>query len=412
MPTLNLGRVRPVYSGAWAGATTYSFLTVVENNGASYIAVQAVPADTPPPNATYWELISSKGDTGPAGSDGAQGPMGPQGPTGPASAWGTIPGTLSDQTDLQTALNGKAPLAHTHAGSIITQVGHGLSLLDCVTSTAGVWAKAIANDVTTTAAGIVVDVIDADTFEIAQGGRVNAVAHGLTVDEYYFLSDTTAGALSATEPGISQPIIYVESADYVWVLPYRPSLQYDTAQHELVWKDLKSSLSLSRDTGPTAPDWLQVGSSGIYHYHFDAAINETLQTDFHFDHDYALGTDTFPHIHWLPTTAAAGTVRWLLEIWYSKGHGQEAFGLAGAADATVVIEQAAQGSAYDHMIAEGIASAITSRIEPDGGIMMKITRDAAHANDTYPDDAIAFQADIHYQADRVGTINKAPNFYA
>lgn len=31
-------------------------------------------------------------------------------------AWGTIGGTLSNQTDLQTALDGKANASHTHGG--------------------------------------------------------------------------------------------------------------------------------------------------------------------------------------------------------------------------------------------------------------------------------------------------------
>jgi hypothetical protein len=38
-------------------------------------------------------------------------------------AWGAITGTLSNQTDLQTALNGKANATHTHAPSDLTQAG-------------------------------------------------------------------------------------------------------------------------------------------------------------------------------------------------------------------------------------------------------------------------------------------------
>lgn len=66
------------------------------------------------------------GSTGPAGADGApgsqgiqgvQGPAGPEGPPGSSGvAWGAITGTLSTQTDLQTALSGKAATSHTHAG--------------------------------------------------------------------------------------------------------------------------------------------------------------------------------------------------------------------------------------------------------------------------------------------------------
>jgi hypothetical protein len=55
-------------------------------------------------------LSGSVGVPGPQGSQGQQGIQGPQGepgPPGPGSTWGTITGTLSAQTDLQTALNGK-----------------------------------------------------------------------------------------------------------------------------------------------------------------------------------------------------------------------------------------------------------------------------------------------------------------
>src|SRR5512137_1257766 len=59
-------------------------------------------------------LDGSVGVPGPAGSPGATGPQGPEGPPGPpgeGGAWGSIVGTLSNQTDLQSALNLKAPLA-------------------------------------------------------------------------------------------------------------------------------------------------------------------------------------------------------------------------------------------------------------------------------------------------------------
>ena len=42
--------------------------------------------------------------------------------TGGALAWGSITGTLSHQTDLQTALNGKAATTHTHAIAQVTNL--------------------------------------------------------------------------------------------------------------------------------------------------------------------------------------------------------------------------------------------------------------------------------------------------
>jgi len=43
-------------------------------------------------------------------------------PTGGTPAWGTITGTLSAQTDLDTALAGKSDISHTHAYSSLTSI--------------------------------------------------------------------------------------------------------------------------------------------------------------------------------------------------------------------------------------------------------------------------------------------------
>lgn len=61
-----------------------------------------------------------QGSIGPTGPAGPTGPEGPQGPAGAGGGWGTITGTLSSQTDLQTALNGKANTTHTHIISDVT----------------------------------------------------------------------------------------------------------------------------------------------------------------------------------------------------------------------------------------------------------------------------------------------------
>ena len=52
-------------------------------------------------------LSGSVGVPGPQGPVGPAGPQGPQGVPGVGGAWGSITGTLSTQTDLQTALDGK-----------------------------------------------------------------------------------------------------------------------------------------------------------------------------------------------------------------------------------------------------------------------------------------------------------------
>lgn len=52
---------------------------------------------------------------------------------------------------------------------------------------------------------------------------------------------------------------------------------------------------------------------------------------------------------------------------------------------------------------------LSSEIEPDSVIKMRIFRDGV--NDTHGSNIHGMFSDLHYQIARVGTINKAPNFY-
>lgn len=64
--------------GAWSGATAYTVGDIVTLSGSSYICV-ANSTNNTPPNATYWALLSSKGDKGDKGDTGSQGIQGIQG---------------------------------------------------------------------------------------------------------------------------------------------------------------------------------------------------------------------------------------------------------------------------------------------------------------------------------------------
>ena len=105
----------------------------------------------------------------------------------------------------------------------VTQSSHGFSAKDCIRHNGSSWVKAQANAATTLALGVVTAVADSNTFTVAQSGRFTISSHGLTVGQWYYLDASTAGALTATEPAISQPLVYVESASVVFVFPYRPT---------------------------------------------------------------------------------------------------------------------------------------------------------------------------------------------
>lgn len=55
-----------IWRGPWSNATTYAVNDAVSLGGSSYICKQAHTNQTPP-NATYWDLLAVRGDTGPAG---------------------------------------------------------------------------------------------------------------------------------------------------------------------------------------------------------------------------------------------------------------------------------------------------------------------------------------------------------
>lgn len=68
MATVNLGRIKFVWQGAYSGATAYVADDVVSYNGSSYICILASTGNLPT-NATYWSQMSSAGTNGTNGTD-------------------------------------------------------------------------------------------------------------------------------------------------------------------------------------------------------------------------------------------------------------------------------------------------------------------------------------------------------
>lgn len=173
----------------------------------------------------------------------------------------------------------------------------------------------------------------------------------------------------------------------------------------LGWKDLTSEL-VARGGGAAAPA-LALFRGNIYAYQFAANSNAQLYSTFHVPHDYAPGTSVFFHMHWADASAVpSGVVRWGFEYTYAHGHGRGAF----PAPTTLYVEQSATAQ-YQHMVAEIPDGVLGGVIEVDGIILVRIFRDTASPNDTSSAGVFAFTCDLHYQADRFATLNRAPNFY-
>ena len=62
MATVNLGRIKPVFRGAYSGATAYVVDDIVTSGGSSYICIQAHGAGTQAVTVTaYWSVLASTG---------------------------------------------------------------------------------------------------------------------------------------------------------------------------------------------------------------------------------------------------------------------------------------------------------------------------------------------------------------
>jgi hypothetical protein len=108
----------------------------------------------------------------------------------------------------------------------VNQTAHGFAVLNGIYHNGTTWVKALADADTTLSTHIVTEVIDADNFVAANFGKYTVPAHGKTVGEHYFLSQLTAGDSTISEPvspDFSCPLFYVQDANTIHALCYRPS---------------------------------------------------------------------------------------------------------------------------------------------------------------------------------------------
>lgn len=183
----------------------------------------------------------------------------------------------------------------------------------------------------------------------------------------------------------------------------------DFALSDTGWEDITADLSAGKAVGANAPTWATF-RNGIEAYSFSAGTMNEVWITFHVKHDYAPGTNIYPHIHWAPSTTSTGVVRWGLEYSWAKGHDQEAF----PASTTIYLEHTiSEDKQYQHIITEVTdAQAFGSDdIETDGLLLVRIFRDAADSADTFPDVVFGLTADIHFEVSQIATPNKAAPFF-
>ena len=235
-----------------------------------------------------------------------------------------------------------------------------------------------------------VGLVTGDNYYLNEGG-------GITNDPTVFQSGSitrlVGTAKSATELQVDIDTTFIQSG---------------TVLGEQVWKDMVASFNQGKTTGGTSPIWEDTGN-GIYAWKF--VPGNKLQVSFHVNHDYAQTTDGYLHTHWihkLAIAAAGVTTIWRLGWVRARGHSQ---GESLTAPLTYIdITHTSTGTeiAGDHIISEADLADAFDLLEPD--TLVEVTVELLST--TLADKVYGKMCDIHYLADREGTPNKAPNFYA
>lgn len=185
-----------------------------------------------------------------------------------------------------------------------------------------------------------------------------------------------------------------------------------------VWKDLLGDINpkASGVGRPTLGQW----DTNVRGWHY--TVGDDGDAFYHMPHDWKPGSDLFLHLHWAHNGAAiSGNLRVRCYYTYAKAHNQESYfpeKTIDLGDLGLTIGNCPQGQ---HRLAEVQLTAAapsanqfaTSLLEVDGCIRLHFdvleipTISGGLVSEPFLD-----TLDIHYLADRVGTPNKAPDFYA
>lgn len=172
-----------------------------------------------------------------------------------------------------------------------------------------------------------------------------------------------------------------------------------------LWENYTTSLIVSRP-GATAPTLRAFGPTGNIQQ-LDFAVNDFVYTaGFPIGHDIKPGSLMYPFVYWSTNGINTNTVKWELSYTYAKGHDQEAF----PAETTLNLEKAGSGTAWQLMITEASDTEAFTAPEVDSSILLKLRRVTNGGTDN-ADQVFGLFIGMHYQKDRFGTPQKAPDFY-
>lgn len=169
------------------------------------------------------------------------------------------------------------------------------------------------------------------------------------------------------------------------------------------WDDVLVPLSTAKATGGGAidPTWTDIsgGNNVAFAWYFGAGNEHQLNWTAQLPHRWKEGSYIYPHVHWYPTTAAAGGVSWLCQFQMASVGGTFP---AVTTYNSGAITSAASGVAKQHQVTSFPAfNAVGHTISAI--LMGRIWRNGGNANDTYGADVAGLHIDFHIEIDSMGS---------
>lgn len=164
-----------------------------------------------------------------------------------------------------------------------------------------------------------------------------------------------------------------------------------------IWDDINVSM-VPPAGGGAAPAIIAFNGDTMldcYAFAGIGAVPDEFHSSLEILHAYKEGSDIHFHIHWYPTDANTGNVKWQLRYtWFNRG-------TVPPAATTVSSTQATPGVAWQEMTANFVISGAGKTM--GSRFVFVLFRDPADAADTYAHQAAVTDMGIHYEKDSEGS---------
>lgn len=145
------------------------------------------------------------------------------------------------------------------------------------------------------------------------------------------------------------------------------------------------------------------GNTLAYEFVPDSEMETYVNWDVPFN--WAPGTDLYAAVHWSPgASTSTGTVRWGIEFTYAAVNGTFSETSTIYIDSTVSIAEAWRNI-------QAVSSPfLGSMAEPNMRFLIRLFRDGAAVEDTFPDSAYLVGIDFYYRVNKFGTASFTPPY--